>query len=91
MGFFTNPFAKNDNVNYDHVLVPLTEVNRHASVLQKAEIRRFSIATAGSDKDKSAEDVAEEAAYSPYTIEGLRFEIEEDVATSGHDTVYDSR
>lgn len=76
-----NPFAKHDVSDFPDVYVPLADAHRHASVVaQHEEMPEKSDGEAG---------VRPSLNYSAYTIEGLRAEIESDLAASGHDAVYD--
>ncbi|PGH04013.1 hypothetical protein AJ80_08597 [Polytolypa hystricis UAMH7299] len=82
---FINPFGKHDEKVFD-VLIPLADAPRRQS-------------TGESDKDKldrtgSAEKGSSppsESSYSGMTLEALRAEVENDLAASGHDTVYDRK
>ena len=103
MGFmgFTKPFQKDSVDNYEGVLVSLANASRHPTVVAEYARRRSaegdSSEGTSDDSIKKAKDLGEEdgvmrtsnAEYSPYTIEGLRAEVHEDVAASGHDSAYD--
>jgi len=104
MGFMglTSPFKKDSVDSYQGVLVPLANAARHPTVVAEYA-RRQSAANDSSDgnsddplKKDAAKPVEENGAmrmssegYSPYTVEGLRAEIHEDVTASGHDSAYD--
>ncbi|TVY73178.1 putative MFS-type transporter PB1E7.08c [Lachnellula suecica] len=97
----TNPLQKESVDNYQGVLVPLANASRDPAVVAEYERRRSL--EAESDGDRSKREKVEKgsgdgeegvlrtssALYSPYTIEGLRAEINEDVSPSGHDSAYD--
>jgi hypothetical protein len=94
-----NPFHKENIADYKNVLVPLANAQRHSTVTAEYDRRRSqdgrtSSGDAGSTKKKESEDESgvlssRSAAYSPFTVEGLRAEVYEDVGASGHDTAYD--
>jgi len=100
----TNPLHKESVDDYQGVLVPLENAARHPTVAAEYA-RRRSLEAVGSDgaahsdetkKDKSSDNEdgvmrTSSAGYSPYTIEGLRAEVNEDVAASGHDSAYDCK
>jgi hypothetical protein len=104
MGFMglTSPFKKDSVDNYEGVLVPLANAARHPTVVAEYA-RRRSVAndySDGNSDDPLQKDGAKpredngmmrtsSEGYSPYTVEGLRAEIHEDVATSGQDSAYD--
>ena len=95
----TNPLHKESVDDFQGVLVPLANAARHPTVAAKYERRHSSETAAHSDstkKDKSSDNEdgvlnTNSAGYSPYTIEGLRAEVNEDVAASGHDSAYDCK
>ncbi|KAI9817224.1 MAG: hypothetical protein M1827_001337 [Pycnora praestabilis] len=93
MPFFMNPFRTHDVSDFPGVLIPLEHAERHNSVIRAAEEREKagkgnSPMLSGIDSEDAPRGSAE---YSAHTIEGLRAEIEEDVAASGHDTAYDRK
>ncbi|KAG9233231.1 major facilitator superfamily domain-containing protein [Amylocarpus encephaloides] len=102
MHFMGLSFNHTDSVNdYEGVLVPLANAQRHPALIAQYQ-RRLSeegraVATSGDPEAKDLKNTdgeegvlrTESQAYSPYTIEGLRAEISEDVAVSGHDSAYD--
>ncbi|KAI9753571.1 MAG: hypothetical protein M4579_005089 [Chaenotheca gracillima] len=79
MPTFMNPFKKYDVKDFPGVLIPLSEAHRHGSVVAKA------------DEKKAEANGSPSEDYSPYTVDGLRAEILEDVATAGHDAAYDRK
>ena len=104
MGFmgFTNPFHKESVDDYQGVLVPLANAVRHPTVAAEYARRRSLEGSDGSPhsndtkKDKTSDNEdgvmrTTSAGYNPYTVEGLRAEVDEDVAASGHDTAYDCK
>lgn len=109
MGFLMiKGLFRKDSVNdYQDVLVPLANSQRHPTVEAEYARRRSAEGhngnTASYDKkedgplnsSKSSGDEGvmrtSSANYSPYTIEGLRAEVMEDVTASGHDSSYDRK
>jgi hypothetical protein len=104
MGFMglTSPFKKDSVDNYEGVLVPLANAARHPTVVAEYARRRSAAndSSDGNSDDPLKKDGAKPGeengvmrmtseGYSPYTVEGLRAEIHEDVATSGRDSAYD--
>ena len=83
MGFM-NPFKTHDVSDFPGVLIPLREAQRHHSVVGKHE---EILAKTDSPNDEERVSIDQ---YSPYTIEGLKAEIDTDLAASGHDKAYDS-
>ena len=98
---FMNPFKKHDVSEFENVYVPLSEAHRHKSVaVQHNDLKNGTViqedglvkrdpATASDQLDVEAGSSREVNACSAYTIEGLRAEIDSDIAASGHDTIYD--
>lgn len=89
MPVFMNPFQKHDISDFTDVYVPLGQATRHASVVAAHDEK---LGTVGGKVDKGLEAGAYPAGgndRSAYTIEGLRTEIDLDVAASGHDAAYD--
>jgi hypothetical protein len=119
MGIVMNPFKKHDVSDFPGVYQPLSEYQRHPSVVATAEKRRSTIPgvrpgdgrsspdpqdgdgdekhrKGSSGRDSGIEKDSELGhgdvnQYSACTIEGLRAEIEGDVAASGHDSMYDRK
>jgi hypothetical protein len=100
MKFLSFTFFEKDKPD-PSVLVSLAQAKRHETVeaeyagRQSAEQRRQSDTYAGKGlsgkKDGSESELGRSTnpLHSPYTIEGLREEVTNDLATSGHDTAYD--
>ena len=100
MKFLSFTFFEKDKPD-PFVLVPLAQAKRHETVeaeyarRQSVEQRRQSDTCVGkglNGKKYGSESELGRSAnplHSPYTIEGLREEVTNDVATSGHDTAYD--
>ena len=99
---FMNPFKKHDVSEFENVYVPLAEAQRHKSVVaQHNDMKNGTVieedgmvkknpAVNPDEKDIEAgtsPDIINP--YSAYTIDGLRTEIDADIAASGHDSVYD--
>jgi hypothetical protein len=108
MGFMMiKGLFRKDSVNdYQDVLVPLANAQRHPTAEAEHASRRPAEGhdgnTASYDKkedgplnfsESSGKGVmrTSSANYSPYTIEGLRAECMEDVTASGHDSSYDRK
>jgi hypothetical protein len=107
MGFLglKKPFQKASVDNYQGVLVPLAQAQRHPTVAAEYARRRsaegrssdeVAVDPAKKDKTTTGADDSENgvmrttsAGYSPYTIEGLRAEVTEEVGAGGHDIAYD--
>lgn len=105
MGFFSGiPRLFQESVdNYEGVLVPLAQARRHPTVeadyarRYSEEGRALSPSPAKTDDSLDVRPSDEEADILPhsgvwngeYTLEGLRDEINADVAASGHDSSYD--
>ncbi len=89
MGIFVNPFRKHDVLDFPDVLIPLHRAQRHPSVVagydQSEKVDDGKGLEAGHAQRKSSEDDASRG----LTIEALRAEIDQDLAASGHDTMYD--
>jgi hypothetical protein len=83
MPWYLNPFQKHDVSEFEGVFQPLGESQRQGSVVAAHED------TKSLEKDGDSEKAPHSYEYSANTIEGLRAEIESDVAASGHDSVYD--
>lgn len=81
-----NPFKKHDVSDFNDVYVPLAQATRNPSVVAAHDKKL------GGKVDKGLEagvHSISDTDYSAYTIEGLRAEIDLDVAASGHDAAYD--
>ena len=90
MPIFVNPFKKHDVSDFENVFVPLAQAERSPSVIaaHDSKLGTKDGLPITDEKDSEVGAVSNEA-YSAYTIEGLRAEIDSDVAASGHDTAYD--
>ena len=88
-----NPFKKHDVSDFEGVYVPLANARRHPSVVAAHDEKFGTTDYRISDGARAEKDgelgIQAAGAYSAYTIEGLRAEIDADIAASGHDTVYD--
>lgn len=88
MPLFVNPFKKHDVKDFPGILVSLQDAPRHPSVLRGYEERAGGRnSTFDPDAEKGQSPSRDE--NSPYTIEGLKLEVEEDLAAAAHDTTYD--
>ena len=85
-----------------NVLVPLSQARRHKTVEAEYQRRQSEEqkrqAEFGDDKTKKDGSDCEQGVrslssseYSPYTIEGLRAEVMEDMRAGGHGSAYDSK
>ncbi len=83
MPIFMNPFKKHDVSDFPDVYVPLADAHRHASVVAQHDEKLEKSSHDGEAGPRPS------LSYSAYTIEGLRAEIDTDLAASGHDLVYD--
>ena len=90
MSFFLSQFKQPKVEDFD-VYVPLARAQRHASVvavhekgvgIDPAEAPDLKAIEAGEDGDNVG---------SAYTLQGLKAEIDLDIAASGHDTMYDRK
>ncbi|KAL9138726.1 MAG: hypothetical protein Q9175_000081 [Cornicularia normoerica] len=82
-----NPFQKHDVNDFPGVYVPLAHATRDASVVADHN-QKLGISSDSPVNDKVGEaNVGSD--YSANTVEGLRAEIDLDIAASGHDTAYD--
>ena len=90
MPFFMNPFHKHDVSEFEGVYQPFGEARRHPSVVA-ANDERFGTKDGKADVESDSKEGDGEGAYSAYTLEGLRAEIDTDIAASGHDSIYDRR
>ena len=90
MPIWVNPFKKHDVSEFEGVFQPLSEARRHPSVVaaHDAALGTKNGLPIENDSEKAMGE-AEYDQYSAYTIEGLRAEIDSDIAASGHDTIYD--
>lgn len=97
------PPGHKDSINDHNVLVTLANAQRHPNVVAEFERRRSLEAREGhldGSASKKEGDVTPDteggmrtssSSYDPYTIEGLKAEINDDIAASGHDTAYDCK
>lgn len=102
MGFLglQKPFQKETISKYEGVLVPLEQAQRHSTVEADYARRRSAEGAADTDSGRkhaegkegtSAEEGRHTGVWNPYTIEGLRAEVNEDVVASGHNSAYDRK
>ncbi|KZT26542.1 putative sugar transporter [Neolentinus lepideus HHB14362 ss-1] len=82
MPYYLNPFAKHDVSEFPGVLISLEEAQALYAPGQTSLKGDLKAAEAG------VESIGE---HSPYTIEGLRAEIDSDISTSQYDSVYDRK
>lgn len=82
-----NPFKK-DRQNFPGVVIPLADAPAHSQKLTEKDDKELNN---GLDLAPSSENgvASSNAATHHLTIEGLRAEIESDVATASHDSAYD--
>jgi hypothetical protein len=90
MSFLVNPFQRDNHKTFPGVVIPLSQGHQPSLASPSAKDVRPT-----SDDDKLAKVGSEENGTSSLpetsilTLEDLRAEIEEDVATSGLDSAYD--
>lgn len=88
-----NPFKKHDVSDFEDVYVPLADAQRHPSVVTAHHEKLGAIDGRTSDHARAEKDgelgIQVGSTYGATTIEGLRAEIDSDIAASGHDTAYD--
>ena len=99
MPYFLNPFAKHDVSEFPGVFQPLSEAHRNPSVVAAHEAKFGKEDSSDKDVEDGKLDISKESSslgvskgvnqYSAYTVEGLKAEIDADLAAFGHDTVYD--
>ncbi|KAL8766138.1 MAG: hypothetical protein Q9209_006978 [Squamulea sp. 1 TL-2023] len=87
MPLFLNPFRKQDVTDFEGVYTPLADFRQRSSTDEKLDVKSGDLL----DEKKLSVSPDPGNGYSAYTIEGLRAEIELDVAASGHDTAYDRK
>jgi hypothetical protein len=95
------PFKKDSVDDYQGVLVSFAHAARHPTVAAEYARKRSAeeAREKGSGEGVKSKDDSEENgvlkttgdAYSPYTIDGLRAEVFEDVGAGGHDCAYDCK
>jgi hypothetical protein len=79
MPYFLNPFKKHDVSEFPGVLVPMAQAPHRRSVVSMTESKE---SRKDSSEDVPATDVG-------LTIDGLRAEVEADLAAFGVDSAYD--
>ena len=82
-----NPFHKHDISEFEGVYEPFGRGARHPSVVEDHE-KRFGEKSSVADVESDSKE-GHDGPYSAYTLEGLRAEIDSDIAASGHDSIYD--
>ncbi|MCJ1224687.1 hypothetical protein MMC12_001332 [Toensbergia leucococca] len=91
MSFFMNPFKKHDVSEFENVYVPFENANRHPSVVATHNVKFGSASGNMPNNDEIDGRPSPTYSESAYTIEGLRAEVDGDIAASGHDTAYDRK
>lgn len=91
MPMLVNPFRKQDVSDFTGVYVPLENSQRHASVTSARPARKDIKDGNLVDEKKIDRSPDPSNGYGAHTIDGLRAEIELDLAASGHDTAYDRK
>ena len=98
MVLFYNPFTRKEQSNFPGVVVPLANApERSPSPLQSdSEIKPSPDEKPNDKPDEKSLDRSDRSENGvgpvpdgPLTIEGLKAEVEEDIAASGHDSAYD--
>ncbi|KAI9886757.1 MAG: hypothetical protein M1823_001400 [Watsoniomyces obsoletus] len=91
MPIFVNPFRKHDVLEFPNVLIPLHQARRHPSVVEGYEKSEKIDDGEGLEAGHARRHSSEDDASGGLTIEALRAEIDQDLAVSGHDTMYDRK
>lgn len=81
-----NPFQKHDVSDFPDTFVPLGQATRKPSIVAERDKKLEAFSEHPNSK---LDDEAPPPEYSAYTVDGLRAEIDFDIAASGHDTAYD--
>ncbi|KAF6226411.1 hypothetical protein HO133_009277 [Letharia lupina] len=89
MPVFMNPFQKHHVRDFPDVFVPLAHATRYPSVVADHN-EKLGISSDSPVNDKEGE-ASVGGKYSANTVEGLRAEVDLDIAASGHDTAYDRK
>lgn len=95
MQLLTNPFKRHDHRNFPGVVIPLASAPLRSSPSPSPSPVEKKIGTDEKADDRSLDQAASEKGigpvpeYTQLTLEALRAEVENDVATSGHDSAYD--
>ena len=84
-----NPFQMHDVSDFPDVYVPLAQSTRHPSIT--ADYKEKYGTVSESPEKLGDEPQRPNSRPSATTIEGLRQEIDLDIAASGHDTSYDRK
>lgn len=90
--FLRRQFKTVEIGDFPDVLIPLEAAQRHHSVVEKAEKDGDQVADGspeGDDEKTGGVRRTSVAAYDVHTIEGLKAEIDSDIAAFGHDSAYD--
>lgn len=102
MSSWVNPFTRNDRQEFLGVVIPLSQAARfqHLNTVTSTDSEipakkkeddddsSSKLDRVGSEENGAASSNPE---YSHQTIEAIRAEVESEISTSGHDTVYDRR
>lgn len=102
MPSWVNPFTRHDRQEFLGVLIPLSQAPRfqHLNTVVSAESEAANNNNKENDKENDKLDrvgseengaTVSNPEYSHQTIEAIRAEVEGELSTSGHDTVYDRR
>ena len=88
MSFFLSQFKQPKVEDFD-VYVPLGRAQRHPSVVA---VHEKGLGTDSAETpDLKAIEAGEDGGNVAYTLQGLKAEIDLDIAASGHDTMYDRK
>lgn len=88
MPVFMNPFQKHDVSDFPDTYVPLAHADRNPSVVADHDAK-LGVSTKKELDYEGARSPSSD--YSAFTIEGLKAEIDLDIAASGIDTAYDRK
>lgn len=95
MVLFYNPFTRKEHSNYPGIVVPLAPSSeRRLSTLSHTSLVDTDKKPSPDGKSEKSVDRSENGigpvpTSGPLTLEGLRAEVESDLAASGHDSAYD--
>lgn len=84
-----NPFHKHDVSEFEGVYEPLSDARRHHSVVAAYDERLGNEKEDAKSLEAKGADSESANQYNANTLEGLRAEIDSDIAASGHDSIYD--
>lgn len=87
--FLAQQFRAPRSEDFPGVVIALEHAQRSHSVSSKADPRREQSEKLSADDEEHAPPLDGSSDYNPLTIEGLRHEVETDLAAFGSNTAYD--